>query len=99
MWYDNYIRIVGDDIVNISIDKLISMRNNLEIQYNDLENEINLLYSKKRDDIALEKIKTQDLIDEQLTLLDSIIHNLENTPKMYAELMNINNKYKQVVGD
>lgn len=85
--------------MNISSDKLISMRNNLEIQYNDLENEINLLYSKKRDDIALEKIKAQDLIDEQLTLLDSIIQNLENTPKMYAELMNINNKYKQVVGD
>lgn len=99
MWYDKYIRIVGDEIVNISIEKLNAMRSNLEKQYNDLDNKINSLYAKKKEDIAVEKIKIQDLIDKQLALLDTIIHNLENTPKLYSELMDINEKYKQVVGD
>lgn len=99
MWYDKYIRIVGDEIVNISIEKLNAMRSNLEKQYNDLDDKINSLYAKKKEDVAVEKIKIQDLIDKQLALLDTIIHNLENTPKLYSELMDINEKYKQVVGD
>lgn len=85
--------------MNISIEKLNAMRSNLEKQYNDLDNRINSLYAKKKEDIAVEKIKIQDLIDKQLALLDTIIHNLENTPKLYSELMDINEKYKQVVGD
>lgn len=85
--------------MNISIEKLNAMRSNLEKQYNDLDNKINSLYAKKKEDIAVEKIKIQDLIDKQLALLDTIIHNLENTPKLYSELMDINEKYKQVVGD
>ena len=85
--------------MNISIEKLNAMRSNLEKQYNDLDDKINSLYAKKKEDVAVEKIKIQDLIDKQLALLDTIIHNLENTPKLYSELMNINEKYKQVVGD
>ena len=99
MWYDNYIRIVGDDIVNINIDNLKSMRLSLENQYNNLEYEISDLYFKQKDDIALEKVKIQDLIDKQLTLLDRIISNLENTPRMYSELINMNREYKRVIGD
>jgi hypothetical protein len=94
-----YFRIVGDDIVNISVDSLKSMRSSLELQYNDLETEINFLYSSKKDDIALEKIKAQDLVDKQLVLLDNIIFNLENIPKLYDELLRLNKEYKQVVGD
>lgn len=85
--------------MNISIEKLNAMRSNLEKQYNDLDDKINSLYAKKKEDVAIEKIKIQDLIDKQLALLDTIIHNLENTPKLYSELMDINEKYKQVVGD
>lgn len=85
--------------MNISIEKLNAMRSNLEKQYNDLDDKINSLYAKKKEDIAVEKIKIQDLIDKQLALLDTIIQNLENTPKLYSELMDINEKYKQVVGD
>lgn len=99
MWYDNYIRIVGDEIVNISIEKLNVMRSDLEKQYNDLDMKINSLYAEKKEDVAVDKIKAQDLIDKQLALLDTIIRNLENTPKLYSELMDINEKYKQVVGD
>lgn len=85
--------------MNISVERLNSMRSSLEMQYNDLEDEINSLYSEKKDDVALEKAKAQDLIDKQLVLLDDIIFNLENIPKMYDELMRLNKKYKQVVGD
>lgn len=85
--------------MNISVDNLSAMRSNLEMQYNDLESEINTLYSKKKDDVALEKIKVQDLIDKQLVLLDDIIFNLENIPKKYDEFIKLNKKYKQVVGD
>lgn len=99
MWYDNYIRIVGDEIVNISIEKLNVMRSDLEKQYNNLDMKINSLYAEKKEDVAVDKIKAQDLIDKQLALLDTIIRNLENTPKLYSELMDINEKYKQVVGD
>lgn len=85
--------------MNISVDNLSAMRSNLEMQYNDLESEINILYSEKKDDVALEKVKVQDLIDKQLVLLDDIIFNLENIPKKYDEFIKLNKKYKQVVGD
>lgn len=85
--------------MNISVDNLSAMRSNLEMQYNDLESEINTLYSEKKDDVALEKVKVQDLIDKQLVLLDDIIFNLENIPKKYDEFIKLNKKYKQVVGD
>lgn len=94
-----YSRIVGDEIVNISIDKMNSMRLLLEKKYDELENDINSLYLSKKDDVAKEKIEIQDLIDKQLSLLDTIIHNLESTPKLYSELMSINEKFKQIVGD
>lgn len=85
--------------MNISIEKLNVMRSDLEKQYNDLDMKINSLYAEKKEDVAVDKIKAQDLIDKQLALLDTIIRNLENTPKLYSELMDINEKYKQVVGD
>lgn len=85
--------------MNISIDKLNAMRVTLEARYSTLEHEINSLYIKNKEDVALEKEKAQNLIDKQLTLLDEIIHNLENTPKLYSELMKINKEYKQVIGD
>ncbi len=85
--------------MNISVEGLKAMRSSLEMQYYSLETEINLLYSKKKEDLVPEKVATQDLIDKQLTLLDNIICNLENTPKLYSELMQINRKYKQVMGD
>lgn len=85
--------------MNISVDSLNAMRSNLEMSYNCLEKEINSLYANNKEDVASDKIKAQDLIDKQLTLVDQIIHNLENTPKLYSELMKINKKYKQVVGD
>lgn len=85
--------------MNISIEKLNVMRSDLEKQYNNLDMKINSLYAEKKEDVAVDKIKAQDLIDKQLALLDTIIRNLENTPKLYSELMDINEKYKQVVGD
>lgn len=85
--------------MNISINGLRAMRKKLEEQYSELDKQISKHYSQKNDDMAEEKIGFQDLIDQQLDIIDTIIYNLENTPKMYNELMELNQKYKRVVGD
>lgn len=85
--------------MNINIKELEVMRDKLEIQYNRLEKEISKLYVDNDQDEALEKEQIQDIVDQQIDLIDLIIKNLENTPKMYEELMKINEKYKTQVGE
>ncbi len=85
--------------MNINIKELEVMRDKLEIQYNRLEKEISKLYIDNDQDEALEKEQIQDIVDQQIDLIDLIIKNLENTPKMYEELMKINEKYKTQVGE
>lgn len=96
MWYDIYIRIVGDDKMNISVDFLLSLRKKLDNDYDEIESKINKMYTKNKSDNVQDLIKKQDLVDMQLDLIDSIIYNLENTPKLYNKLVNINDEYKQM---
>ena len=85
--------------MNIIIDGLNKLREKLDSDYEKIEKDINKLYLKNNTKEALSKEQLQDMIDEQLNLLDTIICNLEKTPIMYKELMHINKKYKQVVGE
>ena len=85
--------------MNIDNNNLSVMRSDLEKEYLRLENKINKLRASKENDIASEYEMIQDLIDEQISLLDTIIFNLENTPKLYNQLLGLNKKYKQVAGD
>lgn len=94
MWYYKYIRIVGDDIMNISVEKLSSIRRKLEADYHKIEDEINDVCLKKKNCPIDSKIELQDLIDEQLDLLDTLIYNLETIPKLYDEFVALNEKYR-----
>lgn len=85
--------------LNIDNNNLSVMRSDLEKEYLRLENKINKLRASKKNDVASEYEMIQDLIDEQISLLDTIIFNLENTPKLYNQLLGLNKKYKQVAGD
>ena len=85
--------------MNISIDLLKTLRKKLDADYDKLEDEINKRYAKNNTDGIEDVFDTQDMIDKQLDLIDTIIYNLENTPKLYKELMKINEEYKQVVGE
>lgn len=85
--------------MNINEEELNTLRKELESKYNKLEREINILYNQAEDEKAKEKEELQDLIDQQIDLIDLIFNNLETTPKMYNELMKMNDKYKKQVGD
>ena len=94
MCYDIYIRIVGDDVVNISVEKLNSIRRKLESDYQKIEEEINDICLKKKNCPIDSKIELQDLIDKQLDLLDTLIYDLENIPKLYDKFVALNEKYR-----
>lgn len=85
--------------MNIDSNSLSVMRSELDKEYLKIEGKINKLRSIDKIDVALEYEMIQDLIDEQLDLLDLIIKSLEDTPRLYNQLMALNNKYKQVAGD
>lgn len=82
--------------MNISVDFLLSLRKKLDDDYDEIESKINKMYTKNKSDNVQDLIKKQDLVDMQLDLIDSIIYNLENTPKLYNKLVNINDEYKQM---
>jgi hypothetical protein len=94
MCYYIYIRIVGDDVVNISVEKLNSIRRKLESDYQKIEEEINDICLKKKNCPIDSKIELQDLIDKQLDLLDTLIYDLENIPKLYDKFVALNEKYR-----
>ena len=94
MCYYIYIRIVGDDVVNISVEKLNSIRRKLESDYQKIEEEINDICLKKKNCPIDSKIELQDLIDKQLDLLDILIYDLENIPKLYDKFVALNEKYR-----
>lgn len=83
--------------MNIDIKKLKGLRTSLENDYNKVEEDINLFLEKEQDTSDL--IRKQDMIDEQLDLIDMILNNMEETPKMHKELMSINEEYKKQAGE
>ena len=78
--------------MNIDIEELYESRSSLEKRYSDIENEIySSLDSKER----VKKLEEEEkLIEEQLTLLDQIIHNLLNTPKLYRKFNKLKEEYR-----
>ena len=90
---------IGDDKMDINMEELVTYRQQLESEYDKLEKEISKLYAESDLKHAQEKENIQNLVDEQLDLIDLIISNLENTPKMYKELLKIEDQYKKIVGE
>lgn len=77
--------------MNISIKELSAMRSSLEKDYDKLEREINSLYSDGEKENAEKLINKQDIIDRKIDLIDRIIKNLNETPKLYEELIDLSN--------
>ena len=77
--------------VNISIKELSAMRSSLEKDYDKLEREITSLYSDGEKENAEKLINKQDIIDRKIDLIDRIIKNLNETPKLYEELIDLSN--------
>ncbi len=77
--------------MNIDINLLYESRTSLEKRYSDIENEI---YSSLDSKEKVKKLEIEEkLIEEQLNLLDQIIHNLLNTPKLYRRYCKLNEEY------
>ena len=80
--------------MNIDIKELEKTRTSLENRYDALEKHITSNYEKGNNQEALKLEKEQELIDEQLDLVDEIINNLENTPKLFTKILELNKQYK-----
>ena len=80
--------------MNIDIKELEKTRTSLENRYDALEKHITSNYEKGNNQDALKLEKEQELIDEQLDLVDEIINNLENTPKLFTKFLELNKQYK-----
>ncbi len=77
--------------MNISIKELSTMRSSLEKDYDKLEREINSLFTDGEKENAEKLINKQDIIDKKIDLIDRIIKNLNETPKLYEELIDLSN--------
>lgn len=76
--------------MDLNLDELYNYRNSLEKRYSELEDEI---YSSKNKYLIESKEKEEEIIEEQLNLLDQIIHNLIDTPKLYRRFIKLNKEY------
>ena len=76
--------------MDLNLDELYNYRNSLEKRYSKLEDEI---YSSKNKYLIESKEKEEEIIEEQLNLLDQIIHNLIDTPKLYRRFIKLNKEY------
>ena len=77
--------------MNISIKELTTMRANLEKEYDKLEKSINDLIVNGRSNETEELIKKQDELDVRIDLIDRILFNLNETPKLYEKLIELSN--------
>jgi hypothetical protein len=77
--------------MNISIKELTTMRANLEKEYEKLEKNINNLIVNGKSNETEELVKKQDALDERIDLIDRILFNLEETPKLYEKLIELSN--------
>ena len=67
------------------------MRNSLEKEYEKMEREINSLLVEGNNEAADKLIKKQDIVDMKIDLVDRIIKNLQETPKLYEKLIELSN--------
>ncbi len=67
------------------------MRTSLEKEYEKMEREINSLLVEGNNEAADKLIKKQDIIDMKIDLVNKIIKNLQETPKLYEKLIELSN--------
>jgi hypothetical protein len=67
------------------------MRISLEKEYEKMEREINSLLVEGNNEAADKLIKKQDIIDMKIDLVNKIIKNLQETPKLYEKLIELSN--------
>lgn len=79
----------------MDIKEFEQARKNLEQDYNEIEKKIEELYKEGKNQKVLELEKKQDIIDEQLDVLDEIISNLRNTPKLYDRYLELKKEYNK----
>ena len=65
------------------------MRTSLEKEYEKMEREINSLLVEGNNEAADKLIKKQDIIDMKIDLVNKIIKNLQETPKLYEKLIEL----------
>ena len=65
------------------------MRTSLEKEYEKMEREINSLLVEGNNESADKLIKKQDIIDMKIDLVNKIIKNLQETPKLYEKLIEL----------
>ena len=78
--------------MNISVKELNEKRTSLENEYEKIEKDITNSIKKEKKEITEELISKQDSIDEQIDLIDRIINNLNETPKLYEKLLELTNE-------
>ena len=78
--------------MNISVKELNEKRTSLENEYEKIEKDITNSIKKGKKEITEELISKQDSIDEQIDLIDRIINNLNETPKLYEKLLELTNE-------
>ncbi len=77
--------------MNLDIKLLSKSREDLEKRYAMIEDEI---YSPSNSKDRIEQLEKEEMmIEEQLNLLDQIIHNILNTPKLYRRFIKLNEEY------
>ncbi len=67
------------------------MRTSLEKEYEKMERVINSLLVEGNNEAANKLIKKQDIVDMKIDLVDRIIKNLQETPKLYEKLIELSN--------
>lgn len=82
-----------------NINEFEKIRTSLENEYNLLETKISSFYENDKVSDALKLEHTLNLIDDQLDLLDEIISNLRNTPKLVERFNDLNKEYNKIVGE
>jgi len=76
-----------------------SLREQLEKDYNAIETKISFYYETDQVAEALKLEHDLNVIDDQLDLLDEIIVNLKNTPKLIDRFNTLNKEYNKNVGE
>lgn len=82
-----------------NIKEYESLREELEKDYNAIETKISFYYESDKMSEALKLEHTLNVIDDQLDLLDEIIVNLKNTPKLIDRFETLNKEYNKNVGE
>jgi Zn-dependent oligopeptidase len=80
----------------VTMNSIKDLKKELEEEYFNLEKDISKLKMNKES--TKEKKELQSLIEQQLTLLEQILDNLVQTPKLYTKFNKLNKEYTKKVG-